>query len=271
MSDISVKEKLAKDIETSVHNIRKKYKLLRADEADHEEYTSKTLKPLIDPILNLENKLKKQQITNVETCETQKTIASEHKSPQTPNNKKHSELKSFSDYINFVKRQKSMWDQTFGINVMGNKFIIGDVQINVQDDVIKVGDLKYKLTTGLLELLFLKNPNLLVVKKDDKVMYKSILMKTIPDKLLNSSQNKSRNSRSIKYNKIIKRLMEESTMKTFGSGMSTHSPVFEYYNNPNELVNRLRLLIASTHAGHNNHNNEITSLVEELREEGVIL
>ena len=44
-----------------------------------------------------------------------------------------------------------------------------------------------------------------------------------------------------------------------------------YWDNPNELVNRLRLLMASKKAGHNNHDNEIISIIEELKEAEIII
>lgn len=50
----------------------------------------------------------------------------------------------------------------------------------------------------------------------------------------------------------------------------TCSNMIMYWNDPNELVNRLRLLVASTSAGHTSHNNEITALIEELREANII-
>ena len=43
-----------------------------------------------------------------------------------------------------------------------------------------------------------------------------------------------------------------------------------YWDDPNELVNRLRLLIAERSAGNNNHDNEIHSIIEELREAKII-
>ena len=43
-----------------------------------------------------------------------------------------------------------------------------------------------------------------------------------------------------------------------------------YYDDVNEIVDRLRLLIASKSAGNNNHTNEIMSILEELREANVI-
>jgi hypothetical protein len=43
-----------------------------------------------------------------------------------------------------------------------------------------------------------------------------------------------------------------------------------YWNDPNELVNRLRLLVASASAGHTGHNNEILAIIEELRHTNLI-
>ncbi|XP_071053585.1 uncharacterized protein [Onthophagus taurus] len=45
---------------------------------------------------------------------------------------------------------------------------------------------------------------------------------------------------------------------------------YEYWDDVNELVDRLRLLLASETTGHTAHHNEIISLIEELREAQVI-
>lgn len=42
--------------------------------------------------------------------------------------------------------------------------------------------------------------------------------------------------------------------------------VYEYFDDPNELCDRLRLLISSRMAGNSNHMQEINSIIEELRE-----
>lgn len=52
---------------------------------------------------------------------------------------------------------------------------------------------------------------------------------------------------------------------------ATNSKSYIYWNNPNELCDRLRLLIASQQAGHTGHQNEIISIVEELRECGILM
>lgn len=42
--------------------------------------------------------------------------------------------------------------------------------------------------------------------------------------------------------------------------------VYEYFDDPNELCDRLRLLVSSKMAGNTNHMQEINSIIEELRE-----
>lgn len=46
---------------------------------------------------------------------------------------------------------------------------------------------------------------------------------------------------------------------------------YVYWDNPNEIVDRLRLLTSSKDAGHTGHDNEIMSILEELREAGLII
>ena len=45
---------------------------------------------------------------------------------------------------------------------------------------------------------------------------------------------------------------------------------YVYWNKPKEVVDRLRLLWSSKVAGHTGHDNEIMSIIEELREEDII-
>lgn len=42
--------------------------------------------------------------------------------------------------------------------------------------------------------------------------------------------------------------------------------IYEYFDDPNELCERLRLLVSSRKAGNTNHMQEINSIIEELRE-----
>lgn len=46
---------------------------------------------------------------------------------------------------------------------------------------------------------------------------------------------------------------------------------YEYYDDPNELCDRLRLLVASRFAGNSNHSHEINLIIAELRESGYVV
>lgn len=45
---------------------------------------------------------------------------------------------------------------------------------------------------------------------------------------------------------------------------------YVFWDDPNELVQRLRLLMASEQAGNDSHRNEINSIIEELQEAQII-
>ena len=70
--------------------------------------------------------------------------------------------------------------------------------------------------------------------------------------------------------------MKKRNIKYDGSGLEktfipyTENIVYEYYDDPNELVERLMLLISSKSAGNTNHDQEINSIIEELRERNII-
>lgn len=67
-------------------------------------------------------------------------------------------------------------------------------------------------------------------------------------------------------NKNTIKAKREITMKRFYPNTD-----YIYWDNPNELVDRLKLLIASQSAGNTNHTNEINSIIEELKEAGIII
>lgn len=69
---------------------------------------------------------------------------------------------------------------------------------------------------------------------------------------------------------------KRKSMKAVGTSLEKNfipynaNIVYEYYDDPNELCDRLKLLISSKGAGNTNHDQEINSIVEELRERGII-
>lgn len=90
------------------------------------------------------------------------------------------------------------------------------------------------------------------------------------------SENKKLNSVKHRFNKNGAGVVVSSSevdlpdVNTKELTNSSCSNMHSYWNDPNELVDRLRLLIASKSAGHSGHNNEIISIIEELREHKII-
>jgi len=116
-------------------------------------------------------------------------------------------------------------------------------------------------TSGLNQLLFLKNP--LIFTDIDLEVYKSILTQTSVH--LSTVENKIKKG-GTKYSTIISKL--------FPSGgelsMKLQKNNLVYWDNPNELVDRLRLLLASKAAGNTGVSNEKVSIFNELHDAGLI-
>ncbi|KAI8119346.1 hypothetical protein CVS40_9136 [Lucilia cuprina] len=130
------------------------------------------------------------------------------------------------------------------------------------------------MTPGLFELLFHSKP--LHYTKNDLSTYKDVLINTNVHKRHYQPNYKIKGTKAFKYKRIIKKLFNtKPNVLTKGSGLSLKSldnrkPKYIYWDDPNELVNRLRLLTSSSSVGHNNHKNEIISIIEELKEANII-
>ncbi|KYN18562.1 hypothetical protein ALC57_09127, partial [Trachymyrmex cornetzi] len=114
----------------------------------------------------------------------------------------------------------------------------------------------------------------------DMNKYKSMLLATNPHKHKHDSQGRLLSNRGYKYKHIIAPLMSmtpEKPNKKSGKGlpraMTLNDNAIDYvhWDDPNELVDRLRLLDASHRAGNNAYDNEMLSIIEELREAGLII
>lgn len=207
-------------------------------------------------------------------------------------------------YIRDLLTEKNFHDSSFGIVhdpsneswTVGNSTVIFD---NNGDITIETTKKKYKATPGLYELIFKKAP--INYDEDDVNNYLEIVSDTNAHRRNNDPNERIKASRSFKYRNIIKRLVnreevEESTPPTshkrttksilenltsrigFGHSDSSLSLIagdtrpyqYVYFDDINEIVDRLRLLVSSQQAGNTSHNNEIVSIIEELREANVI-
>lgn len=161
-------------------------------------------------------------------------------------------------------------DPQYGIRRARGILKIGNFAVQLDEKTLTIGSKTVKHTDGLLNLLFYKIPE--GYTKSDLRNYKQILLLTNAHKKRFNVKSPIRTSKkSYKYKAIIKPLFH------IGSGLQTEYMIansnlvdYSYWDDPNELVDRLRLLVSSTSAGHTGHNNEIISIIEELREARII-
>jgi len=166
-------------------------------------------------------------------------------------------------------------DNVYGVYFSSDGTMLGDKRINLDknDDIIVDGK-RYSGTPGLYELIFKKFPNETICTNADKQKYKNILLATNAHRRGHSTHNPIMGNKGHKYKSIIAPLLSG---KRIGKGiprtMTLNNNKIDYvhWDDPNELVDRLRLLEASRQAGHNAHDNEIMSIIEELCEAGLII
>lgn len=267
--------KLTEDLVKSASEIREKFRALKRGKFIDEEQRIEMFKPITNPLEKLSNlsnfsnfstpAIQAQQ-PSIRTATPSKIPAIQGRPPPLTLQFGKTAAKYLSNYM----MNKSITDTTYGLRKDDddpNNFKIGNENAEIASDDIIIAGAVYKGTEGLWELLTLKKP--VTYTQDDLNTYKDILIKTdAHKKSYNPDAQISSNSGS-KYTKIIGPLFKDKT----GEGLRevTNNKVDHiYWNNPNELINRLRLLILSRDAGNTGVNNEIESIIEELREEKII-
>ncbi|VVC38053.1 Hypothetical protein CINCED_3A016122 [Cinara cedri] len=156
------------------------------------------------------------------------------------------------------------FDKTYGPKKIHNQIILGKNVIKFTDGKLIVLDLKkieYITTEGLLQLIFLKSP--ISYTSHDLYTYKYILKHTYAHLITDGSKVKKGGK---KYINIISKLFPSGG----GLRVKLQKNNLVYWDNPNEIIDRLKLLLASQAAGNTGVGNEILSIFEELLEAGLI-
>lgn len=175
-------------------------------------------------------------------------------------------------------------DKVYGVKKLGEDlFILGRKVIKFTQNEIHIDDadnpntvnntISYPLTSGLCYLLFAKNPK--GYSADDIDTYRKIMIQTSGHLKKNTNQIKSSRGRKAD---LIASLFSDTNdenivpvspdIATVGKGVNMHLQKYNliYWNDVNELVERLRLLFASLAAGNTGVRNEIIAICEELVE-----
>ena len=190
---------------------------------------------------------------------------------------------------------KKSVDLSFGIYAQNGKFKIGDKIINIEDNDITVKDnggniLKtFEGTPGFWELVTSKDPKPEKYTDEDLSKYQQLVILTNTAYRGNDPEkNNPKSSKSKKWENIIKPIWEAikeqkkaeyiefeepetsdtdtqpGTSSAKGYGLKFLS------SDPNALIDRFDLLFSSKKAGHTGVRNEIISILDELKRQGVI-
>ena len=165
-------------------------------------------------------------------------------------------------------------------------FKIGDKKVDIKGDNIKIDDKEYPGTPGLWELIMVDNPQNFT--EEDYLNYGRILKQTNTIYQRNNpNSNKPKSSGGYKWNNLIKPIWEEIKKQkkeketdedkededeedddpqpsTSGTGLKILP------SDPNALIDRFDLLFSSKKARHTGVRNEIVSILDELKRQGVI-
>ena len=160
-------------------------------------------------------------------------------------------------------------DTNFGINEEEGHHFIGDRYVIIKDnDIIFPNDEKIKTTRGLWDLITSKNPKNYTDEDYDK--YKYLMIKTNAIHKKNNPYNirAKGNYRGGKWKNIVSPIWKE-IMKNMGEEYEGEGVVV-IPSDPNALLERLDLLLASQKAGHTGVRNELVSICDELKRQGVL-
>lgn len=268
---------LVRDIERLRHSIKRKHRELTHNILDEEQSFVRHAKPIIEPLMKLVDLGEGGLRTPKEEPKNEPSVL-------------------LRQYLNIGG------DKCYGIhfdNVL-NQWRMGNKSIQFHKDTIVVdGKHNFQGSKGLYELLFQSKPERYTHK--DFLHYKKIL------DLTDAHRNKLGRIKvnvGYKYRNIIRKMYMRKKLEkqnrsqddivpksavntdsddTLMGGMETEkigkgfmiedieAPTkYIYWDDPNELCDRLRMLIMSKQAGHTGHTSEIASIIEELREKGYI-
>ena len=176
-----------------------------------------------------------------------------------------------SEYLRKFAR-KNEADKTYGLYDKNKNFYIGNKLVTITDNDLIVGKDEYKGTPGLWELIVSKEPK--DFTNEDYQNYAKLMVKSNALRAGNNPKSKKpKSSKSYKWKVILKDIWDNiGKYEEEGEyeGEYEGEGVTVIPSNPNALLERLDLLLASQAAGHTGVGNELTSICDELKRQGVI-
>ena len=192
-------------------------------------------------------------------------------------------------------------DKNFGVRKEKDHHYIGEkhVIIDNNDIIIREDGTKFIGTPGLWELITSKRPTWGIYNRDDISQYGKLMLDTNSIYRNNdpTQNNPKGNRRGDKWEKILSPIWEEAKRRKyyFRPGQEPPPQYYQPYqpyqpkaipqpwyegfegkgvvvipSDPNALLERLDFLLASQDAGHTGVRNELVSICDELKRQGVL-
>ena len=181
---------------------------------------------------------------------------------------------------------------TFGMYFKDGDFRIGNKKVDIKGDNIIIDGKEYTGEPGLWELIMKDEPQE-IYSEEDFLNYGKILKQTNAIYQNNDpTQNKPKSSKSYKWKYLIKPIWEDIKKRKVNKDETEDKEdeegdaysLFDEYpqpgtsgtglkilpSNPNALIDRFDLLFSSQKAGHTGVRNEIISILDELKRQGVL-
>ena len=167
-------------------------------------------------------------------------------------------------------------DKIFGIRKEKGHHYIGNQHVVIEDDniILSKNWEKFEGTDGLWELIMSKNPKNFTDEDYDN--YEDLMIMTNALHRGNDEDNPhpKGNHKSYKWTKILRPIWYKKKSRIIfpkkKEGYEEGSGVVVIPSDPNALLERLDLLLASQEAGHTGVRNELVSICDELKRQGVL-
>ena len=303
MSFIKVKdprkrEELVRDFIETRKRIKDNFVAKKVGEAEYQTGLTKLFKPVTEA----------QKTTAKEITEAQKAAAEKITSELLPIKEgvKELPLKLFNQVfpsiefnerditnlgsiaVNNLKRyfKPNEGDLSTGIRDKDGSFYIGSEPVRIRDNNIIIDNTEYRGTSGLWNLLTSKNiPDKSEYTPEDLVNYSYIMTKTNTARNKYNPRGQYRGGNNRKMNELIKPFVRELENDNTNNKINFTNKVLEHFklvdenegeglkilpSDPNALIDRFDLLFSSKKAGHTGVRNEIVSILDELKRQGVI-
>ena len=157
---------------------------------------------------------------------------------------------------------KAEADRTYGLYDRKGQFYTGNKPVVIKENNIVFEDEEYEGTPGQWELIVSKEPK--GFTEEDYNNYARLMVKSNDLRVdYNPNNRKPKSSKSYKWNNILSDIWHNQK-KYEGKG------IIIMPSDPNVLLERLDLLLASQEAGHTGVGNELVSICDKLKRQGIL-